>query len=242
MAMIKTDRLCKNFKDKKAVRDLSISIEKNEIYAFLGLNGAGKTTAIKMLNGLIRPTSGDAVIDGHRLSADLDKIKAVSSVSPQETALSGKLTVCENIFMMARLYGIGTVAAKQKTEQLISSFKLEQYRNKPAAKLSGGYQRRLSIAMALVSDPKILYLDEPTLGLDVIARRELWQLIKSLREKMTVVLTTHYLEEVEALSDRIGIIKDGMLLFEGTSEQLYERAGVADIEEAFIKISGGDGQ
>jgi len=240
MKIVETKNLCKNFKDKLAVNNVSINIAKNTIYSFLGLNGAGKTTTIKMLNGLIVPTSGDAIIKGNSLINNLNEIKKISSISPQESAISYKLTVYENIYMMAKIHSMKSEEAVSKTNELITLFKLDEFRNKYAYKLSGGYQRRLSIAMALVSNPQILYLDEPTLGLDVISRRELWELIKKLKQSMTIVLTTHYLEEVEALSDCIGIIKDGNMLFEGTLSELLAITQKDNIEDAFIKISGGE--
>lgn len=236
MEIIKTIDLCKNFKEKSAVKNLSIHINENEIYGFLGLNGAGKTTTIKMLNGLCSVTNGDAIISGYYLSKNLDDIKRISSVSPQESAISMKLTVYENIMLMAKIHNFSKDDAKIKTDNIIKRFDLEEYKNTYASKLSGGYQRRLSIAMAIVSDPKILYLDEPTLGLDIIARRSLWKLIIELKKEMTIVLTTHYLEEIEALSDHLGIIKNGDLLFEGTTKELYEKTMTNNIDDAFVKI------
>lgn len=238
--IIQTENLTKNFKNKQAVKDLNIHVKEREIYAFLGLNGAGKTTTIKMLNGLLAPTSGNAYVGGYTLTNNLNDVKKISSFSPQECALSGKLTVYENIFLMASIHDMPQDTARQKTEELIERFHLQEYVKVQANKLSGGYQRRLSIAMALVSDPQVLYLDEPTLGMDVISRRGLWKLILQLKEHMTIVLTTHYLEEVEALSDHIGIIKDGELLFEGTLQDMYAKSNKDNIEDAFIEISGGD--
>lgn len=238
--ILETHDLCKAFGDKEAVKKLCIHIEEGEIYAFLGLNGAGKTTTVRMLCGLIRPTSGTATVAGRDLVKDTDYVKSISSISPQESALSGKMTVYENIYLMARVHAMRAARAAQKTNELIDTFHLAEVRSTRAEKLSGGYQRRLSIAMALVSDPQILYLDEPTLGLDVIARRELWKTILSLKKRMSVILTTHYLEEVEALSDHIGIIKDGTLLFEGDVPTLLRVSGKSNIEDAFVAVSGGE--
>lgn len=235
--MIETQALTKKFREKTAVDSLSIHIADREIYAFLGLNGAGKTTTIKMLCGLLPPTSGDATVGGFRLSEELNRIKAISAVSPQESAISEKLTVRENILLMAQIYGIDRQKSLALSDSLMEEFHLTENADKRAGTLSGGFQRRLSIVMALVSEPQILYLDEPTLGLDVLARRDLWKLIRKLREKMTVVLTTHYLEEVEALADTIGIIKNGHLLFEGNLSALYEASGKDNIEDAFISLS-----
>lgn len=238
--IIQTINLSKKFKDKLAVNNLNIHVNENEIYAFLGLNGAGKSTTIKMLTGLISSSNGTAIIDNYDLVKDISKIKQISSICPQETALSMKLTVYENIYLMGKIYNINKEELINRTNELIKIFSLEDYKNKIASKLSGGYQKRLSICMSLVSNPKILYLDEPTLGLDVISRRELWKLILKLKKTMTIVLTTHYLEEVEALADNIGIIKDGNLIFEGKLDNLYQITNENNIENAFIKISGGE--
>lgn len=238
--IIQTINLSKKFKDKLAVNNLNIHVNENEIYAFLGLNGAGKSTTIKMLTGLISSSNGTAIIDNYDLVKDISKIKQISSICPQETSLSMKLTVYENIYLMGKIYNINKEELINRTNELIKIFSLEDYKNKIASKLSGGYQKRLSICMALVSNPKILYLDEPTLGLDVISRRELWKLILKLKKSMTIVLTTHYLEEVEALADNIGIIKDGNLIFEGKLDNLYQITNENNIENAFIKISGGE--
>lgn len=238
--IIQTINLSKKFKDKLAVNNLNIHVNENEIYAFLGLNGAGKSTTIKMLTGLISSSNGTAIIDNYDLVRDISKIKQISSICPQKTALSMKLTVYENIYLMGKIYNINKEELINRTNELIKIFSLEDYKNKIASKLSGGYQKRLSICMALVSNPKILYLDEPTLGLDVISRRELWKLILKLKKSMTIVLTTHYLEEVEALADNIGIIKDGNLIFEGKLDNLYQITNENNIENAFIKISGGE--
>ena len=238
--IIKTINLCKKFKDKLAVNNLNIHVYENEIYAFLGLNGAGKSTTIKMLTGLISSSKGTAIINNYDLVKDISKIKEISSICPQETALSMKLTVFENIYLMGKIYNINKEELINRTNELIKIFSLEDYKNILANKLSGGYQKRLSICMSLVSNPKILYLDEPTLGLDVISRRELWKLILKLKKSMTIVLTTHYLEEVEALANNIGIIKDGNLIFEGKLDNLYQITNENNIENAFIKISGGE--
>ena len=232
--IIQTINLSKKFKDKLAVNNLNIHVNENEIYAFLGLNGAGKSTTIKMLTGLISSSKGTAIIDNYDLVKDISKIKEISSICPQETALSMKLTV------YGKIYNINKEELINRTNELIKIFSLEDYKNRIANKLSGGYQKRLSICMSLVSNPKILYLDEPTLGLDVISRRELWKLILKLKKSMTIVLTTHYLEEVEALADNIGIIKDGNLIFEGKLDNLYQITNENNIENAFIKISGGE--
>ena len=242
MSAIKTTKLTKTYKDLVAVDELDLEIEEGELFALLGVNGAGKTTTVKMLSTLARPTSGEATIFGYTLGRDDAKIKEIVDISMQETAVARKLTVRENIELFARLSGQSKEETEETKRKIYADFGLGRVANKKAAELSGGWQRKLSIALALVTRPKLLFLDEPTLGLDVIARRELWRVIEDLKGKMTVVLTTHYMEEAEALSDRIGIMKDGKLLFCGTKEELYQKTGKNDVENAFIEIvSGGDG-
>ena len=242
MSAIKTTKLTKTYKDLVAVDELDLTIEEGELFALLGVNGAGKTTTVKMLSTLARPTSGEATIFGYTLGRDDAKIKEIVDISMQETAVARKLTVRENIELFARLSGQSKEETEETKRKIYADFGLGRVANKKAAELSGGWQRKLSIALALVTRPKLLFLDEPTLGLDVIARRELWRVIEDLKGKMTVVLTTHYMEEAEALSDRIGIMKDGKLLFCGSKEELYRKTGKNDVENAFIEIvSGGDG-
>lgn len=237
MVAIKTENLTKKYKDKVAVNSINLSINKGEMYALLGVNGAGKSTTIKMLSCLIKPTSGDAVLNGNSLINDSEKVKSIINVSPQETAVAPNLTVRENLELMAKIYGFDKEAAVQKTQSIIDDFELGDVAKSKAKTLSGGWQRRLSIAMALISEPEILFLDEPTLGLDVIARRELWGKISSLKGKITIILTTHYLEEAESLSDRIGIMVKGRLVAEGTAEELKQRAKATTFEDAFVKIA-----
>ena len=241
MFAIKTLNLRKEYKDVVAVKDLNLEIEEGELFSLLGVNGAGKTTTIKMLSTLASPTSGDAFIYDYSILKDQEKIKELIDISMQETAIARKLTVDENIEFYAELSGMKKDEIKEIKEYIYNSFNLDRVKNKQASKLSGGWQRKLSIALALVTKPKILFLDEPTLGLDVIARRELWKTIKELKKNMTIILTTHYMEEAEALSDRIGIMKDGLLLFVGTKEELYTKTNKENIEDAFISIvSGGE--
>ena len=241
MAAIQTKKLTKSYKDLTAVDELDLTIEEGELFSLLGVNGAGKTTTVKMLATLARPTSGEATIFGYTLGRDDAKIKEIVDISMQETAVARKLTVRENIELFARLSGQSKEETRETAKTIYADFGLGKVKNKKAAELSGGWQRKLSIALALVTRPKLLFLDEPTLGLDVIARRELWRVIENLKGKMTVVLTTHYMEEAEALSDRLGIMKDGKLLFVGTKEELYRKTGKSDVENAFIEIvSGGD--
>ena len=241
MQAIRVNHLRKEYKDVVAVKDLSLEIEEGELFSLLGVNGAGKTTTIKMLSTLTKPTSGDAFIYDYSINKDDDKIKELVDISMQETAVARKLTVEENIEFYARLSGKSKEETKEIKEFIYKSFDLGKVAKKKACKLSGGWQRKLSIALALVSKPKVLFLDEPTLGLDVIARRELWHTIQELKKNLTIILTTHYMEEAEALSDRIGIMKDGELLFIGTKDELFEKTGKPNVEEAFIfLVSGGD--
>ena len=238
---IKIVNLRKEYKDVVAVNDLNLEIKDGELFSLLGVNGAGKTTLIKMLATLIKPTSGDAFIFGNSINSHEDKIKELIDISMQETAIARKLTVEENIDFYAELNGQSKDEIKETKEYIYKTFGLDQIKNKLAYKLSGGWQRKLSIALALITKPKVLFLDEPTLGLDVIARRELWKTIKSLKGKMTIILTTHYMEEAEELSDRIGIMKDGNLLFVGTKEDLYKETLKKNVEEAFVHIVSGGG-
>ncbi|HNX15000.1 MAG TPA: ABC transporter A family member [Oscillospiraceae bacterium] len=237
MAAIQTTGLTKKFKDKTAVNNLNLSIENGELFALLGVNGAGKTTTIKMLSGLCRPTSGDAEMLGDSIVKAAHKVKENTNVSPQETAIARNLTVRENLELIAGIYGADKKAAKEKAARMIETFILAEVADKKAKILSGGMQRRLSIAMALISDPKILFLDEPTLGLDVLARRELWKAISALKGKVTMILTTHYMEEAEALSDRIGIMADGHLKAIGTAKELIAKTGAKNFEDAFIALA-----
>ena len=238
MEAIRTKELVKKYKDLTAVKGLDLKVHKGELYALLGVNGAGKSTTIKMLSCLTRPTSGDAEVMGHSIVSDSVRVREIINVSPQETAVAAKLSVRENLEFIARIYGSDKAEAKRKTDKMIEDFSLQDVENKRAATLSGGWQRRLSIAMALITEPEVLFLDEPTLGLDVLARRELWHFIEGLKGRMTIILTTHYLEEAESLSDRIGVMAHGVLCAEGTAAELKEKAGTDDFEEAFIRIAG----
>ena len=241
MAAIQTTNLTKSYKDLVAVDELNLTVEEGELFSLLGVNGAGKTTTVKMLSTLVKPTAGEATILGYTLGRDDAKIKELVDISMQETAVARKLTVRENIELFARLAGQSKEETEETAKTVYENFGLGKVANKKAAELSGGWQRKLSIALALVTRPKLLFLDEPTLGLDVIARRELWRVIEGLKGKMTIILTTHYMEEAEALSDRIGIMKDGKLLFVGAKEELYAKTGKSDVETAFIEVvSGGD--
>lgn len=239
MEAIKTVGLTKKYKDVTAVCNLDLIIQQGELFSLLGVNGAGKTTTIKMLSCLTKPTGGDAFLGGNSIISDTSKVKAIIGVSPQETAVAPNLTVKENLELMCGVHGFSKEKRKKKTEELSAQFNLTDILGRKAGKLSGGWQRRLSIAMALISEPEILFLDEPTLGLDVIARSDLWDVIRLLKGKITIILTTHYLEEAESLSDHIGIMKDGMLFAMGTADELKEKAGTDKFEEAFLNIVKG---
>lgn len=236
MQAIKTTALTKRYRDITAVDRLDLEIEAGALFSLLGVNGAGKTTAIKMLTGLTRPTAGDALIGGHSITREPERAKALIGVSPQETAVAPNLSVTENLELICGIHGFSREKTAEKLRELGARFGLGPVMKRKAGKLSGGWQRRVSIAMALISEPQILFLDEPTLGLDVLARRELWDLIGSLKGSITIILTTHYLEEAEALSDRIGILKNGRLLAAGTAGELKALAGTDDFEAAFISI------
>ena len=237
MDAIVTKNLTKNYKDKVAVNNLNLEIKKGELFSLLGVNGAGKTTTIKMLSSLIMPTSGDIIINGMDIKTDSYKIKEILNISPQETAVAPNLTVLENLDFMAGVYEINNKG--KKINELIKLFHLEDYLNKRCKTLSGGQMRKVSIAISLINDPEILFLDEPTLGLDVISRKELWKIITDLKGKKTIILTTHYMEEAESLSDRIGIMANGNLVDVGTSKELIKKTKTKNIEDAFIKIATG---
>ena len=218
MNAIETTALTKRFRDMTAVDALNLTVEEGELFALLGVNGAGKTTTIRMLCGLLAPTGGDARVMGHSIVTETAAVKAVIGVSPQETAVGSHLTVEENLALMAGLHGFYGGDARRRVGDMLDRLRLGEVRGKRAKTLSGGWMRRLSIAMALISEPRVLFLDEPTLGLDVLIRRELWQVVEELHGKTTVILTTHYLEEAEALSDRIGVMNRGRLTAVGTAE------------------------
>ena len=242
MNAIRTVDLTKEYKDLTAVDHLNLEIREGELFALLGVNGAGKTTTVKMLSCLTRPTFGDAFLGGKSILSEPMAVKEMIGVSPQETAVAPALTVRENLLLMCGVHGFDSARSAARTGVLMREFGLEKVRDKRAGKLSGGWQRRLSIAMALVGEPDILFLDEPTLGLDVLARSELWDAVRALKGKVTVVLTTHYMEEAEALSDRVGIMRDGRLLAVGTPDELKEKTGKEKFEDAFISIVRGEKQ
>ena len=237
MYAIEIKKLTKKYKDKIAVNEMDLQINKGELFSLLGTNGAGKTTTIKMLSGIILPTEGEIIVEDINMKENPLKVKQILNVSPQESAIAQNLTVKENLEFMAGVYQIKD--KKNKINELIRQFNLEDVLNKKAKTLSGGWQRKVSIAISLINNPKILFLDEPTLGLDVIARKELWKLIAELKGKITIILTTHYMEEAESLSDRVGIMSNGKLIDIGTAKELIKKTNTKNFEDAFVAIATG---
>ncbi len=233
MNIVTIDNVCKNYKLKKALDNVSLKIEQGELFGLLGVNGAGKTTLIKILCGLTRKTSGTITINNFNLDNEIDKIKEIIDISPQETSVANNLTVKENLEFFANIYNNNDL---DTINDIIDTFNLNEVLNQRAKTLSGGYKRRLSIAIALISKPKILFLDEPTLGLDVFARRELWGIIKKLKKNITIILTSHYLEEIENLCDRVAILSNGKLLKTGTIKEIKQITNTQNFEDAFIKL------
>ncbi len=233
MNIITIDSVCKNYKTKNALDNVTLTIEQGELFGLLGVNGAGKTTLIKILCGLTKKTSGRITIADFDLDKEIDKIKEIVDISPQETSVANNLTVKENLEFFANIYNYND---DNLLNEIVYIFKLNDVLNQRAKTLSGGYKRRLSIAIALISKPKILFLDEPTLGLDVFARRELWNIIKKLRKNITIILTSHYLEEIETLCDRVAILSKGKLLKTGTIEEIKQITNTQNFENAFIKL------
>ena len=236
MQAIQTKSLGKRYGKLTAVRKLDLEIGQGELFSLLGVNGAGKTSTIKMLTCLTRPTEGDALVGGYSITKEPEQVKRLIAVSPQETAIAPNLSVEENLGLICGIHGFSKEKTGEKVRELSEQFALDTVLHRKAGKLSGGWQRRVSIAMALISQPQILFLDEPTLGLDVLARHELWDVIRALKGRITIILTTHYMEEAQALSDRIGILKNGTLLAVGTVKELCAKAGTDDFEAAFVSI------
>lgn len=237
MAEIETRQLNKFYKNLHALKDINLGIKENELFGLLGVNGAGKTTLIKILTCLSKQTSGEAYVHGFSVKDNPEKVKEIVDVSPQETAVAHNLTVRENLDFFASLYNTRDEAY---ISSVVNAFSLEEVENQRAKTLSGGWKRRLSIAIGLISKPKILFLDEPTLGLDVIARRELWKIINNMKGKITIILTTHYLEEAEALCDRVAVMAKGKVKAIGTPAELKSIAKTDNFEDAFIKIAEGE--
>ena len=236
MQAIEAMELVKRYRDVTAVDKLHLAIGQGELFSLLGVNGAGKTTAIKMLSCLTRPTKGDALVGGYSIVREPEQVKRLIGVSPQETAVAPNLSVKENLELICGIHGFTKEKTRARIAELCAQFSLGEVLSRRAGKLSGGWQRRVSIAMALIGEPQILFLDEPTLGLDVIARHELWEVIRAMKGRVTIILTTHYMEEAQALSDRIGIMRSGRLLAVGTAEELKSRTGADDFETAFVSI------
>lgn len=236
MDVITIDNVCKNYKSKKALDNVSLSIKQGELFGLLGVNGAGKTTLIKIFCGLTKKTSGTVTINNFNLDKDIDKIKEIIDISPQETSVANNLTVKENLEFFANIYSNNDA---NTINEIVDIFNLNEVLHQRAKTLSGGYKRRLSIAIALISKPQILFLDEPTLGLDVFARRELWGIIKKLKNSITIILTSHYLEEIENLCDRVAILSNGKLLHTGTIDDIKQATGSTNFEDAFVKIVEG---
>ena len=236
MLAIQTKSLVKQYGKLRAVDGLDLEIRQGELFSLLGVNGAGKTTTIKMLTCLSRPTGGDACVGGYSITKEPERVKGLIGVSPQETAVAPNLSVRENLELICGIHGFSKEKTRAKILELSEKFTLDSVMQRRAGKLSGGWQRRVSIAMALISEPQILFLDEPTLGLDVIAKHELWEIIRALKGNITIIMTTHYMEEAAALSDRIGIMKDGKLLAVGTTDELIQKAEADDFESAFVAI------
>ena len=233
MNIISINNVCKNYKSKKALDNVSLTIKHGELFGLLGVNGAGKTTLIKILCGLTKKSSGKITINNYDLDNEIDKIKEIIDISPQETSVANNLTVKENLEFFANIYHTNNT---NTIDELVRTFNLAEVLNQKAKTLSGGYKRRLSIALALVSKPKILFLDEPTLGLDVFARRELWNIIKKLHKSITIILTSHYLEEIENLCDKVAILSNGKILKTGTIQEIKDITNTQKFEDAFISL------
>lgn len=242
MVAVEAKNLTKKYKTKVAVDGINLKVESGELFALLGVNGAGKTTTIRMLSCLSTPTAGEAFINGHNCVNEPSCVKAEIGISTQDTAVAENLTVRENLEFIARVYGFNKENVKNRVNKMIELFKMSEVENSRAKTLSGGWKRKLSIAMALISEPKVLFLDEPTLGLDVLARRELWRAIEALKGKITIILTTHYMEEAEALSDRIAIMIDGKIAACGTLAEIEALTGKSGLEDAFVEIAERNGE
>ena len=242
MLAVKTTKLTKRYKDLTAVDSLDLEVAQGELFSLLGVNGAGKTTTIRMLCCLAKATSGEACVMGKNCDKDKEDVKSIVGISPQDTAVAPRLTVRENLMFMCRVYGFDKQKCVQRTSELISKFGMQKVADSRAKTLSGGWKRKLSIAMALIGEPQVLFLDEPTLGLDVLARRELWREIENKEQGITIILITHYMEEAEQLSDRIAIMTGGRIAALGTLSEIEKQAGVQGLENAFVAIVEGSVQ
>jgi glucan biosynthesis protein C len=231
--------LVKDFGEVKAVDGLNLAIKKGELFGLLGPNGAGKTTTISMLCGLLEPTAGSARIAGYDIQEEPQQVKAHIGVCPQDVAVFKFLNGIENLELFGTLHGMDRQAVKERAAELIDQADFAEAAKRRTKGYSGGMMRQLNLMIALISDPEIVFLDEPTVGMDARARRRTWEYIGSLKEQgKTVILTTHYIEEAQALSDRVGIIDYGELIALGSPEELMEEHGAKDLEGVFLKITG----
>ena len=231
--------LVKDFGDVRAVNGLTLDIRKGELFGLLGPNGAGKTTTISILSGLLEPSAGTAHIGGLDVRKDMSKIKERIGVCPQEAAVYKFLSGRENIELFGNLHGMDKHVLRERSTELLSQTNFSEAAARKVKGYSGGMQRQLNLLMALISDPEIVFLDEPTVGMDARARRRTWEYIGSLKDQeKTVVLTTHYIEEAQSLSDRVGIIDYGELIALGTPEELMEKHEAKDLEAVFLTITG----
>ena len=237
MFAVEVRELTKKYRDKTAVDGISLQIGEGELFSLLGVNGAGKTTTVKVLCCLTDADGGEAYVMGKSCSREKEDVKRIIGISPQETSVAEKLTVRENLRLIAEISGFDKAKCQTRVTETISQLGMDEVSEQLAKTLSGGWKRKLSIAMALISEPKVLFLDEPTLGLDVLARRELWHVIEGLKGKVTVILTTHYMEEAEQLSDRIAVMVSGKIRALGTAAELEALTGQKGLENSFIAIA-----
>lgn len=238
--MIRVTNLVKTFGDFKAVKSISFEVGRGEIFAFLGPNGAGKTTTIKMLTTLLRPTEGQLELDGLDPSVHQNEVRQRFGIVFQDPSLDGELTAYENMELHGVLYHVPRKVRIERTEMLLKLFELWERRGALVKTFSGGMKRRLEIARGFLHTPKILFLDEPTLGLDPQSRNQLWTHVKRLNESegVTVFLTTHYMDEADRVAHRIAIIDHGQIIAMGTSEELKQQTATASLEEAFLSLTG----
>lgn len=236
---ITIEHLVKKYQDVYAVNDLCLQVKKGELFGVLGPNGAGKTTTINILCGLLKPTSGFAQVCGYDAQKEAAKVKEIIGLCPQETAIYPYLTGAENIDLFGNLHGMNKRALKERRGQILEKMGLAEEAKKKAGKYSGGMKRRLSLSLALIHDPKIAFLDEPTVAMDPQSRHAVWDFIRELKQQgKTIILTTHYMEEAEELCDRIGIIDQGKLIALGAPNELSKQHETRNLEEVFIKLTG----
>jgi ABC-2 type transport system ATP-binding protein len=236
---IATENLVKKFEDVTAVDGINLQVSKGELFGLLGPNGAGKTTTINILCGLIKPTNGSAKVGGHDVQKEPAKVKELIGVCPQETAIYPYLTGAENVELFGNLHTMNKETLKTRRDMMLEKMGLTEDAKRKAEKYSGGMKRRLSLVLALIHDPQIAFLDEPTVAMDPQSRHAVWDFIKELKkEDKTIILTTHYMEEAEELCDRVGIIDHGKLIALGSPEDLISKNKVKNLEEVFIKLTG----